>query len=93
MERFWIFKRGSTYYLEDTATHKQESLRTKDKREAERIRAAKNESVRQPSLNLALAKVYLSGHDRTLPDRTWQTVMERFCEQEKPATRIRNERA
>jgi hypothetical protein len=46
-----------TFYVEDTETRKQESLGTKDRKEAEAILNARNESVRQPHLNLAAEPV------------------------------------
>ena len=43
--RFWLFKRGNTYHVEDSLTRKQESLHTADRREAERLRSAKDDAV------------------------------------------------
>jgi hypothetical protein len=58
--RFILFKRSGVYYSEDTETHKQQSLRTKDEAEAVTILNAKNASFRQPVLNLQIVQVYLS---------------------------------
>ena len=49
--RFILFLRGRTYYCEDTQTHKQLSLRTRHKTEAQALLNAKNEAFRQPMLN------------------------------------------
>ena len=38
--------RGGSYYIEDNVTHKQESLRTKDKPTAQRLLNARNEAAR-----------------------------------------------
>jgi hypothetical protein len=42
--RYRLFKRGSVFYAHDSVTNKQESLQTRDKREAQRILMAKNEA-------------------------------------------------
>lgn len=75
-ERFRMFRRGYVYYCQDNVTGKQESLRTSDEKSARRLFNAKNETCRQPQLNLALARVYLTGHDTHLVQRTWADVME-----------------
>jgi len=61
--RFILFRRAGVFYSEDTATHKQISLRTKNKNEAVTLLNAKNESFRQPALNLQMARVYLVASD------------------------------
>ena len=63
--RFILYRRklGGTFYVEDTETRKQESLGTKDRAEATSLLNARNESVRQPQLNLQIAKAYLAGTD------------------------------
>ncbi|EEF57617.1 tyrosine-type recombinase/integrase [Pedosphaera parvula] len=92
--RYWLYQReDGCYYLEDTQTRKRESLRTKDAVEAERLRDARNQSVEQPALNLALAKTYLSAIDPNLAGRTWAVVIEEFCNRGKESTRARNQRA
>jgi hypothetical protein len=53
----WIlFRRAGVFYCEDTTTGKQLSLRTKDEGEANTLLHAKNESFRQPVLNLQIAR-------------------------------------
>jgi hypothetical protein len=59
-QRYRMFPRGSVFYAEDTTTGKQESLKTKDRTEARRLLAAKNEAHVQPALNLHIARAYLS---------------------------------
>jgi hypothetical protein len=51
------------FYLEDTQSKKQESLHTKNRTDAVSVLHARNESVRQPQLNLQIAKAYLAGSD------------------------------
>jgi hypothetical protein len=51
-----------TYYCEDAATGKQESLKTRVKAEV-RIVAAKNEANYQPLMNLQIARAYMAAAD------------------------------
>jgi hypothetical protein len=48
-QRFWLFKRGSVFYLQDSKTGKKDSLGTRDPKQAERLRAAKNEAAESPA--------------------------------------------
>jgi hypothetical protein len=91
-ERFYLFKRRSIFYVEDGATGRQQSLQTKHAKVARQIVYAKNEAVRTPTLNLAMAKVYLSAHDAKMLERTWQDVMHEFCSRGKPQTQERRRR-
>lgn len=77
------------YYLKNKITGSQTSLKTSDKREAQRLLAAKNESEVQPALNLSLARVYLNGADPKLVSRTWQDVMESIVSQKSDETKRR----
>jgi integrase len=92
-QRYWLFRRGSVYYLEDSATGEQKSLGTSNRQEAERIRAAKSEAEQRPQIGLALAKAYMAAYDPKLIERTWLIVMEQFCQTGKDSTRTRRERA
>ena len=74
-KRFWLYKRGEVFYLQDAETRQKESLHTKDSKEAERLRDARNQSVDRPHLGLALAKAYLAAYDPTMVERFWTTVM------------------
>lgn len=76
--RFVLYRRklGGMFYIEDTETRKQESLGTKDRAEATSILHARNESVRQPQLNLQIAKAYLAGTDSGVSTRTWQNALD-----------------
>jgi integrase len=60
----------------DTTTGKRTSLATTDKDEARQIIEAKNQAVRQPVLNLQIAKAYLAGTDNGIATRTWQSAVE-----------------
>jgi integrase len=76
--KYTLFRRGEIFYLQDSATGKQTSLRTKDETEARRLLSARNEAQRQPVLNLHLARAYLTASDPAFVERTWQTVMEQL---------------
>jgi integrase len=73
--KYTLFRRGTVYYSQDSATGKQTSLRTKDETEARSLLNARNEAQRQPVLNLHLARAYLTASDPAFVERTWQTVM------------------
>lgn len=92
-QRYILFRRGGVFYCEDTDTRKQVSLRTKDEGEALTLLHAKNESVRQPILNLQIARTYLSATDPEIALRTWQAVMDEMVSDKKGPTLIRYQRA
>ena len=75
-QRYILFRRAGIFYYEDTSTGKQLSLRTKDEAEAKILLNAKNESFRQPILNLQIAKAYLIGSDNGIATRMWQNAIE-----------------
>src|ERR1700746_3425719 len=81
-QRFILYRRklGGTFYIEDTETRKQESLGTKDRSEAKSLLNARNESIRQPHLNLQIAKAYLAGTDSGVATRTWQQALDAIIE-------------
>lgn len=85
-KRFWLWERDGIFYLDDAVTRKKVSLHTRDRREAERIRDARNEAEARPVLSVQLAKAYLSAHDSEIAKRTWQDVIDRFCSLGKPQT-------
>ena len=53
-----MFRRGAMFYMQDSATGKQTSLRTKDEAEANSLLNARNAAQQQPTLNLHLARAY-----------------------------------
>ncbi len=71
-DRYWLTQHRGVFYAMDSETRKKQSLRTRSKSEARRLLAAKNESARQPQLNLAMAKTYLSAHDPRMAERDWE---------------------
>ena len=93
--RYILYRRklGGTFYIEDNHTRKQESLGTKDRREAESLLNARNESARQPHLNLQIAKAYLAGTDSGVSTRTWQNAMDAIIDTKTGSTKERWQRA
>jgi integrase len=94
-QRFILYRRkvGGMFYVEDTETRKQESLGTKDRAEAKSLLNARNESVRQPQLNLHIAKAYLAGTDSGVSTRTWQNALDAIIETKSGSTKDRWQRA
>lgn len=91
--RYWLIKRSGTFYAHDSETGRRESLRTKNKAQAQRLLAAKNELLQNTALNLQLGKIYLAGHDPKLTTRTWAEVMNQLAShgKEESQTRCRRE--
>jgi integrase len=84
---------GGVFYVHDSETGKQESLGTRDRAEATTLLNARNESVRQPQLNLHIAKAYLSGTDSGVATRTWQNALDAIIETKSGSTQDRWRRA
>jgi integrase len=68
--------RGDRFYCVDKTTGKRTSLGTTSADDARQIVEARNNSVRQPVLNLQIAKAYLAGTDNGIATRTWQQAIE-----------------
>jgi integrase len=81
--------RGGMYYCVDKTTGKRTSLQTANKDEAQQIIEAKNNSVRQPVLNLQIAKAYLAGMDSGINTRTWQNAIEALTNTKQGANKAR----
>src|SRR6266481_614157 len=93
-QRFILYRRANgMFYAEDTVTRKQSSLRTKDEVEAKIFLHSKNESFRQPVLNLQIARTYLTATDPQIAARRWQFVMDEMARFKKGPTKERWERA
>lgn len=73
--RYRLFRRGRVYYSHDSETGKQESLRTDNKKEAQRLLMARNEAQDNRLLNLKIAEAHLAAHDPKMNTRTWEDVM------------------
>jgi len=76
-QRYRVFLRPwGVYYYQDITTGKQETLKTRDKNEAYRLVAAKNETQDGPAFSRQLARVYWKAGDPAGATRTWQTAMD-----------------
>ncbi len=96
MKRCFILyrrKRGGIFYVEDTVARKQESLGTRERGEALAMVNARNEAIRQPHLNLQIAKADLAGTDSAVSTRTWQHALDALIETKHGPTRDRWRRA
>jgi hypothetical protein len=82
-------RRNSIFYWQENDSSKQGTLRTTDRHEAERLLNAMNESHREPTLNLNLARAYLAAHDPKMAQRTWQAVMDEMATHGIPTTQQR----
>src|SRR6266699_2659628 len=82
-------RRNGVFYWQENDSSKQGTLRTNDRREAERLLNAMNESHREPTLNLNLARAYLAAHDPKMAQRTWQAVMDEMATHGIPTTQAR----
>ncbi len=89
---FRLYRRGKTFYCEHTETKKQQSLRTKDRMEANRLLVAMNAGDNSVALNRELGRIYLMSAEPELNIRTWRDVMNALIEKHKvEATRYRYE--
>ena len=88
--RYRVFRRGwGTYYCEDLVTKKQETLKTRDKEEAFRLVAARNETENAPAFSRQLARVYWKAGDSAAATRTWQHIMDEIPKLKNGSTRER----
>ena len=93
--QFRLYRRpkGGFFYAHDSVTGKQDSLGTRDRAEAVTLLNARNESVRQPQLNLQIAKAYLAGTDSGVSTRTWQNALDAVVATKRGSTQDRWRRA
>src|ERR1017187_4638893 len=82
-------ERGKQFYSIDSQTGRLVSLRTKDRDAAQQIVLAKNQSLRQPVLNLQIARAYLAGTDSGVGTRTWQHALNAIVETKHGSTQKR----
>ena len=89
-QQFGLIQRPwGVYYCEDLVTKKQETLRTRDRDEAFRLVAAKNENEEAPTFSIHLARVYWKAGDPAGASRTWQHVMDEIPKLKQDETRHR----
>src|SRR5438309_8618973 len=82
-------RRNGVFFWQENDSSRQGTLRTSDRREAERLLNAMNESHREPTLNLNLARAYLAAHDPKMAQRPWQAVMNEMATHGIPTTQER----
>jgi len=93
-QRYRLFiRRKSVFYAFGKVTKTFESLGTKDRDEAQRLVIAKNEALKQPAMNLGLARVYLRHSDPLVAKRTWQHAMDEIVKTKRGPTQERWQRA
>ena len=85
--------RGGKFYCVDVINGSRTSLKTESKDDAEQVVWAKNQALRQPSLNLHIARAYLAGVDPASSTRTWQEALTMIIELKTGETKERWERA
>jgi integrase len=81
--------RGGMFYCVDSQTGRRESLATKDPDEAAQVVLVKNQAVRQPALNLQMAKAFLAASDDDLGKRTWQQAIDALVDAKHDSTKAR----
>ena len=92
--KYRLYRRSNgIFYWQENDSKRQGSLNTRDRQEAQLLLTAKNESHRQPTLNLAIARAYLAAHDPGMAGRTWQVVMDEMATHGIPSTQTRCTRA
>src|SRR5436853_5923669 len=92
--KYRTHRREGIYYIEDTETGQQTSLRTRDSKEAETLKDAHNAAARDAALAVAIGAAYFSNRDPEVKTRTWRTVFDEFVRRgKKQSTRDRRTRA
>lgn len=92
-QRFYLYRRRGTYYLQDSRTGKQQSLDTQDRHVAQRALEVKRQVADDRGFNQFLLKTCLTTGDPLLTRRTWGTVMEQMQTHGRESTRERCARA
>ena len=87
---FRLYRRSNgRYYLEDAATGKQTSLKTKSRAVATQRLTAHTQAAEQPYLNLTMARAYLAVKSPEMLSRTWGEIMDDMAIGYKGSTRHR----
>jgi hypothetical protein len=93
-QQFRLYRRrNGVFYLQHNETGKQESLKTSDRREAERLSHARNEAHIQPQINRQIAQAYLAACDPKSKTRTWEHVMDALTDTKKGENKDRYQTA
>ncbi len=80
-KRYRLFRKGAygTFYIEDAITRRQSSLKTKDRKEAERLLLARCESEEAPDRAFRVGMAYVGGIDPEAATRTWKDVIDAYA--------------
>ena len=92
-QRFYLFQRRGTYYLQDCRTGKQQSLGTKDRHAAARLLEIKRQTCDDAGFNQFIIKTCLATRDPLIGRRTWGTVMDQILVNGRESTKVRYTRA
>lgn len=92
-QQFRMFRRGEVYWCQNNETGKQSTLKTKNKKDANRLLHHMNEAGEKSALNLQIARTYLKASSPKFATRNWQETMEAILETKTGETKIRWERA
>ncbi len=92
-QRFYLFRRCGTYYLQDARTNKQRSLETKNRSATIRLLEIRRQTDAHDGFNQILLKTCLTASDSMLTGRTWKDVMDQMKTQGCESTQARCERA
>jgi integrase len=80
VNRYRLFRRhNGIFFVQDNKTNRQESLRTRNREEAERIAFHRNESERIAGGHRQVAIGYLQAADPEIKTRRWSDVMKFYC--------------
>jgi len=88
-----LYRRNGIFYAHDNGTGKQQTLRTRNRAEANRLLVAMNEAMHTRAFNLQLARVYLSASEPKMASRTWADVFDAIIQLKEGSTRRRWENA
>ena len=92
-KRYRTFRRNGIYYIQCNRTGKQESLRTKDKGEAEQILTQRNQHGQDFRIQREVALATLKACDPAMAARTWAMAIDRYSQQGASQTQERKRRA
>ena len=81
-----VGSRGGVFYYDDTRDGTRRSLRTANRKEAERLVHALNESELQPAMTRRMGLAYLAAADPGYATRTWAYVMQDIVKDKKGPT-------
>jgi site-specific recombinase XerD len=90
--RYRLIRRGNrskSFYCVDSETGSRTSLGKISRDEAEQIVGHKNTALRQPMLNLQIAKAYLAGTDSGVNTRTWGNALQSLIDMKTGGNRKR----